>query len=297
VVNSDGRVTLTTGAVDIGGGLRAVEAQVMAEVLGIPYEDVIPRYGDTDSIGYSSISAGSGTGSGISASVFHTANQIKQRLIARAAAIWGVEASAVFYETSTGTLSTAVTDTEPARSLTFREIAARQQQTGGYISGHVDLGGATGAATFGAHIVDVEVDPDTGKVQVLRYTTIQDVGLALHRTMVEGQLQGGAVQGLGMALSEEYVYDADGVLRNSSLLDYRLPTTLDAPMIDTVLVEVPHPGHPMGVRGIGECAIVPPLAAVANAINDAIGVRMHQMPATPRVILDHLLEKQAGGAA
>ena len=87
------------------------------------------------------------------------------------------------------------------------------------------------------------------------------------------------------------------MLRNSSLLDYRLPTTLDTPMIDTILVEVPHPGHPLGVRGIGECAIVPPLAAVANAINDAIGVRMHQMPATPRVILGHLMASGVTGAA
>ena len=293
VVNSDGRVTLNTAAMDLGGGLRAVEAQVVAEVLGIPYEDVRPRYADTDSIGWTAISAGSGTGSGISASTYRTALQIKERMTGRAAAIWGVDPSAVSYDSATGTMSTPATDTEPARVLTFREVAVRQGSTGGFISGHVDLGGATGAPTYGGHIVDVEVNPETGKVRILRYTVVQDVGKALHPQNVEGQLQGGAMQGVGMALYEEYRYNADGVLQNGNLLDYRMPTALDAPMVDVVMVEVPHPGHPFGVRGIGECAIVPPMAAVANAVSAALGTRMHEMPATPRLILEHLLEPAA----
>ena len=296
MLNLDGRVTIDTATVDIGG-LRAIEAQVMAEVLGIPYEDVTPRYVDTDSIGFSGLTAGSGTGSGMSASVYKTAMQIKERLIARAAGIWGVDAAAVTYDTTTGTMSTPATDREPARALTFKELAARQQQTGGYISGHVDLGGATGAATYGGNIVDVEIDPETGKVTILRYTCVQDVGQALHLGYVEGQIQGGAVQGIGMALQEEYVYDANGILRNGSLLDYRMPTTLDTPNIETIVVEVPHPGHPLGVRGVGECSIVPPMAAIANALHDAIGMRMHSLPATPRVILEALLERTDTGAA
>ena len=136
--------------------------------------------------------------------------------------------------------------------------------------------------------MDVEVDPVTGKVTILRYTAIQDVGRAIHPSYVEGQIQGGVAQGIGMALSEEYVYDAAGQMRNNSLLDYRMPTALDVPMIDVVLVEVPNPGHPYGVRGVGEVPIVPPLAAVANAIADAIGVRIPKLPASPRVILEHL---------
>ncbi len=295
-LNSDGRITLDAATVDIGG-LRAIEAQVMAEVLGIPYEDVTPRYADTDSVGFASLTAGSGTGSGMSASVFHTAMQIKDRVIARAASIWGVDPSAVVYDTNTGNMSTPATDKEPAREMTFKQLAARQQQTGGYISGHVDLGGATGAATYGANIVDVEVDPETGKVTILRYTCVQDVGQVLHAGYVEGQIQGGAVQGIGMALQEEYVYDDNGILRNGSLLDYRMPTTLDTPNIETIIVEVPHPGHPYGVRGVGECAIVPPLAAIANAVHDAIGVRMHELPATPRRVLDALMEKGDTGVA
>ena len=296
MLNQDGRVTIDTAAVDIGG-LRAIEAQVMAEVLGIPYEDVAPRYVDTDSIGFTSITAGSGTGAGMSASVYHTAMQIKERVIQRAATIWGVDVAAVEYDTQTGTMTTPATDKDEARTMTFKQLAGRQQATGGYISGHVDLGGATGAATYGGHIVDVEVDPDTGKVTILRYTCVQDVGQALHMAYVEGQMQGGAAQGIGMALTEEYFYDSNGILRNGSLLDYRMPTTLDMPNIDTIVVEVPHPGHPLGVRGVGECSIVPPMAAIANAINDAIGIRMHQLPATPRVILEHLLPTGAGSEA
>jgi len=294
-LNQDGRISLDAAAVDVGG-LRAAEAQVMAEVLGIPYTDVMPRYVDTDSIGFTGNTGGSGTASGISASVFHAATQIKTRVIQRAATIWGVDVAAITYDTQTGTMTTPATDKDEARTMTFKQLAGRQQATGGYISGHVDLGGATGAATYGGHIVDVEVDPETGKVTILRYTCVQDVGRALHRGYVEGQMSGGAVQGIGMALHEEYYYDSNGVLKNGSLLDYREPTTLDTPNIESIIVEVPHPGHPLGVRGVGECSIVPPMPAIANAIYDAIGIRMHNLPATPRVVLEKLLEQREAAA-
>ena len=291
-LNNDGTVALSTAAMDIGG-LRAAEAQVMAEVLNIPYEDVHPRYVDTDGIGFSGMTGGSGTASGVSSSVYHVANQIKERMIERAAKIWEVDQAQVAY-TDDAVLTGPAGPDGKERALTFKQLAAMQAGTGGFISGHVDLGGSTGAATYGGHIVDVEVDTDTGKVTVLRYTVVQDVGQVLHKGYVEGQMQGGAVQGIGMALTEEYSYDDDGVLRNSSLLDYRIPTALDAPMIDTVLVEVPHPGHPLGVRGVGECNIVPPLGAIANAIHDAIGIRMHVLPATPRVLLEQILDQDGG---
>ncbi|HRA66298.1 MAG TPA: molybdopterin-dependent oxidoreductase, partial [Caldilinea sp.] len=105
-----------------------------------------------------------------------------------------------------------------------------------------------------------------------------------------GQLQGGAAQGVGWALNEEYVYDEQGRLLNTSLLDYRMPTTLDLPMIDTVLVEVPNPGHPYGVRGVGEVPIVPPAAALANAIYHATGARMHELPMSPARVVARLAE-------
>ncbi len=288
-VNTDGTVRLNASAVDVGG-LRAAEAIVMAEVLGIPYEDVKPHYVDTDSIGVTGITGGSGTGSGVSSSVFHTANQIKDRFIERAAKIWEIDKAEVVYGADGSLTGPAAADGKE-RKFSFKQLAAQQQGTGGFISGHVDLGGSTGASTYGGHIVDVEVDTDTGKVTVLRYTVVQDVGQVLHMGYVEGQMQGGAVQGIGMALTEEYSYDDAGVLRNSSLLDYRIPTALDTPMIECVVVEVPHPGHPLGVRGVGECNIVPPLGAIANAINDAIGIRQHNLPATPRVLLEQILDR------
>ena len=157
------------------------------------------------------------------------------------------------------------------RSLTFKQLAGQLAGSGGMIQARADVNPTTVGPAFAGHIVDVEVDPETGKVDILRYTAVQDVGRAIHPSYVEGQLQGGALQGIGMALSEEYFYDEDGVMRNSSLLDYRMPTALDTPMIDAVLVEVPNPGHPYGVRGVGEVPIVPPLAAITNAIHDAGG--------------------------
>jgi CO/xanthine dehydrogenase Mo-binding subunit len=134
---------------------------------------------------------------------------------------------------------------------------------------------------FATHIVDVEVDPETGKVTILRYTAVQDVGRAIHPSYVEGQLQGGVAQGVGWALNEEYFYNQNGQLMNASLLDYRMPTALDLPMIDTVMVEVPNPLHPFGVRGVGEVPIVPPAAALANAIYRATGVRQYDLPMNP----------------
>jgi CO/xanthine dehydrogenase Mo-binding subunit len=138
---------------------------------------------------------------------------------------------------------------------------------------------------IGAHVCDVEVDTDTGLVTVLRYTAFQDVGLALNPAAVEGQIEGSVVQGLGWALSESFDYGPDGRLRNASLLDYRMPTALDVPKIECVIVETPVPNVPYGVRGVGEVPIVPPGAAVANAIARATGVRMTRMPMTPERVL------------
>jgi CO/xanthine dehydrogenase Mo-binding subunit len=134
----------------------------------------------------------------------------------------------------------------------------------------------------------VEVDPDTGKVTILRYTALQDAGKAIHPSYVEGQMQGGAVQGIGWALNEEYYFSTQGQMLNSSFLDYRMPTTLDVPMIDTVIVEVANPNHPFGVRGVGETSIIPPLAAIGNAISHAIGRRINQLPMSPGRVLETL---------
>ena len=177
---------------------------------------------------------------------------------------------------------------DPSKTLTFKEMAELMPRTGGPITGRATSQPRGVGGAFATHVVDVEVDPDTGKVSILRYTATQDVGTAIHPSYVEGQIQGGAVQGIGWALNEEFVYNKDGSMVNASFLDYRMPTTLDLPMIDTVLVEVPNPGHPYGVRGVGEVPIVPPPAALANAIYRATGKRMKNLPMSPTYVLSQL---------
>ena len=177
---------------------------------------------------------------------------------------------------------------DPELRMTFRQLAARQNATGGPIVGSAGVNPGGAGPALGIHIVDVEVDPETGKVEVLRYTAVQDAGKAIHPSYVEGQMQGGAAQGIGWALNEEYFVNDQGQMMNSSFLDYRMPTTLDLPMIDTVIVEVANPGHPYGVRGVGEVPIVPPMAAMANAIHGALGVRIDQLPMNPGRILESL---------
>jgi len=284
-VNADGTVSLVEGSPDIGGG-RASMAMQMAEVLGIPAEDVHPAVGDTDAVGYTSLTAGSGATFKSGWASYEAAHDIRQQMIQRAARIWEVTADDVEY--SNGVASHK---SDPELKLTFKQLAARLNGTGGPIVGRGNVNPAGVGNAFAVHIADVEVDPDTGKVEVLRYTALQDVGKAIHPSYVEGQLQGGVAQGIGWALNEEYVYNADGEMDNSSFLDYRMPTSLDLPMIDTVLVEVPNPGHPFGARGVGEVCIIPPLAAMANAIYSAAGVRMDVLPMSPGNVLEALWAK------
>ena len=284
-VNADGTVSLVEGSPDIGGG-RASMAMQMAEVLGIPAEDVHPAVGDTDAVGYTSLTAGSGATFKSGWASYEAAHDIRQQMIQRAARIWEVTADDVEY--SNGVASHK---SDPELKLTFKQLAARLNGTGGPIVGRGNVNPAGVGNAFAVHIADVEVDPDTGKVEVLRYTALQDVGKAIHPSYVEGQLQGGVAQGIGWALNEEYVYNADGEMDNSSFLDYRMPTSLDLPMIDTVLVEVPNPGHPFGARGVGEVCIIPPLAAMANAIYSAAGVRMDVLPMSPGNVLEAIWAK------
>lgn len=281
-VDADGTVSLVVGSVDIGGQ-RAALAMQFAETMGIPYESVRPLVADTNSVGFTATTGGSRVTFASGWAVHEAALDVQRELETRAASIWEVDRELVSYDND------GVIRGPDGRSFTFQEIAAELPDTGGRVQGRADVKPGGVGAALAAHIVDVEVDPETGKVDILRYTAVQDVGTAVHPSYVEGQIQGGAAQGIGMALSEEYVFDESGNMRNASFLDYRMPTALDLPNIDTVLVEVPNPGHPYGVRGVGEVPIIPPLAAVANAIYDAIGVRMPRIPASPQVILEELL--------
>ena len=268
-VNKDGTVNLIEGSTDIGGS-RASIAMQLAETLGVAYDDIRPQVVGTAGVGYNDVTGGSRTTFGTGWAVYEVGKALLAEMSRRAADYWDVPAESVHAENGVFAHN--------GDRLTFRELA-----------GKLDVPVTASAAVhpqgygpgFGAHIVDVEVDVETGKVTILRYTAVQDVGKAIHPSYVEGQLQGGVAQGVGWALNEEYIYDAQGRLVNASLLDYRMPTALDLPMIDTVLVEVPNPGHPYGVRGVGEVPIMPPAAAVANAIYQAVGVRMAELPMSP----------------
>jgi len=286
-VNPDGSVSVVSGAPDIGG-TRAAMAMQVADVLGIKAEDVQPSVGDTDSIGYTSGAGGSSVSQKVGTVCYLVAQDVKQQMIDRAASIWEVPKEEVTYED--GVLQSK---SDPELRITFQDLAGRLNATGGPISGRANVNPGGAGPAFCANIVDVEVDPDTGKVDVLRFTVVQDVGKAIHPSYVEGQVQGASVQGIGWALNEEYFFGDDGQMMNSSFLDYRMPTSLDLPMIDTVLVEVANPGHPFGVRGVGEVSLVPPMAAVANAINNALGIRMTSMPMSPGRILEALEENSA----
>ena len=281
-VNYDGIVTLIMGSVDIGG-TRASIAQQTAETLGIAYEDVKPTVVDTDSIGYTFITGGSRTSFATGWAAIEAAEEVKKLMVARAARIWDTSEDDVEY--ADGVIQHR---SDPELRITFKDLARQLANTGGAITGSANVEPAGEGNGYAVHLVDVEVDPETGKTDILRFTAVQDAGKAVHPSYVEGQMQGGAVQGIGWALNEEYFFDDKGQMMNSSFLDYRMPTSLDLPMIDTVIVEVANPGHPYGVRGVGEAAIVPPMAAIANAINGAAGVRLNSLPMTPGNVLDAL---------
>jgi xanthine dehydrogenase molybdenum-binding subunit len=287
-IHTDGTVSVVTGSVDIGG-TRAAQAMIAAEVLGLEAEDVRALVADTDTTGHTDVTGGSRIALATGMAVFEAAHDVLTQLKARAAKLWEKQPGEVAF--SAGTFS-AVGNGVP--SLTLKQLATRLARTGGPVTGRATLNaGAVGAVgnAFATVCVDVEVDRETGKVRILRCTIVQDVGRALHPSYVEGQMQGAMAQGIGWALSEEYFYDQRGILRNSGLLDYRMPTCLDLPMIEALIVEVPNPNHPLGVRGVGEVGIVPPMAAVANAIYRAIGVRMTELPMSPPHVLKAILDR------
>ncbi|MCX6018232.1 MAG: xanthine dehydrogenase family protein molybdopterin-binding subunit [Chloroflexi bacterium] len=276
VINSDGRVSYLEGSTDIGG-LRASLAMQLAETIGLKYEDIRPMMGDTQTVGFNDATGGSRSTYGSGMAAHRLGLKIIAEMQKHAAALWDVQPEQVNVKGDVYSCG--------EKAITFKELAGQLDETGGPISVSVSLDTKGALPTFATQVVDVEVDVETGKLQILRYTAAQDVGRAIHPSYVEGQIQGGVVQGLGWAMHEEYVYDKDGHLLNGSLLDYRMPTALDMPMIDTILVEVPNPNHPFGVKGVGEVPIVPPAGALANAIYDAIGVRMNVLPMNPRNVL------------
>lgn len=277
-VGDDGSVTVATGSPDIGGS-RASMAMMAAEVLGQPYEKVRAIVADTASIGFSMVTGGSRTTFATGRAVIAAAEAVVGQLRAQAAAVWGVAEDEVEWRDGAAHCTAGA---EPREPMDIRALATAAGQSGtGTISAEVSVNPHDQAPGFAVHICDCVVDKETGQVAITRYTTVQDVGRAIHPSYVEGQMQGGAVQGIGWALNEGYVHDANGRLENAGFLDYRMPVASDLPMIDTVMVEIPNATHPFGVKGVGEVPIVPPLGAVANAVSAATGVRMRVLPLSP----------------
>ncbi len=282
-INEDGTVALLLGTIDVAGGHRASLSMIAAEELGIPMDRVRAVVADTSALGFNFVTAGSrGTFAGGLACAVAARDAIG-KLRQRVAKIREVPVEDV--EWQGGRAVPAATATKPFEPMSLADIAKVAGKTGGTIAGHAEINAQGAGPGFGVHIADVEVDPETGAVRVVRYTVVQDVGKAVHPSYVEGQMQGGAAQGIGWALNEEYVYGADGLLQNPGFLDYRVPVASDLPRIDTVIVEVPNPNHPYGVRGCGEVPIIAPMATIANAISSAVGVRLTDQPMSPPRLL------------
>ncbi|WP_370208390.1 xanthine dehydrogenase family protein molybdopterin-binding subunit [Pararhodobacter marinus] len=281
-ISEDGTSQVSVGTPDIGGS-RASIALMTAETLGIPYENVRVNIVETGALGVNEPTHGSRATFASGKAMWEAANQAIKEMCKRVAQKWDIDPEAVTWKD--GAAHPAGDNAGQFEPMSIKEIAAEMGKTGGPISGHHESTPSGAGPSFGTHVVDVEVDPETGRVTVLRYLVTQDAGRAIHPQYVEGQYQGGAAQGIGWALNEGYIYGEDGKLQNSVFLDYRVPVASDLPMIDTVIVEVPNPGHPFGVRGVGETGITPPLPAIANAIHAATGARLRALPMNPPAVL------------
>jgi CO/xanthine dehydrogenase Mo-binding subunit len=281
-VNDDGTVVVATGSPDIGGS-RASMAIMAAETLGVEYDQVRPIVADTASVGYTHVTGGSRVTFATGMAVVDATKIVIKDMCTRAAKVWGVDPEGVVWEN--GHARPASSNVGDFAPMSIKEIAAKRGQTGGPIVAAAGVNPAAVAPGYATQFCDVEVDPETGKVKILRFVAAQDVGRAIHPSYVEGQIQGGVVQGIGWALNEEYIYDAKGRLENPGFLDYRIPVASDLPMIEPVLVEVPNPGHPYGAKGVAEVNICPPMAAIANAIERAIGRRLTELPMSPPKVL------------
>src|SRR5438270_2742323 len=277
-INADGTVLVATGSPDIGGS-RASMAIMAAETFGVDYSQVRAIVADTASVGYTHVTGGSRVTFATGMAVVDACKKLVDDLRARAAMIWDVDADGVIWEE--GNAKPASSNVGDFKPLSLKEIAAKAAQTGGPLTAAASVNAGGQAPGFTTQFCDVEVDPETGKVTILRFVAAQDVGRAIHPSYVEGQIQGGVVQGIGWALNEEYIYDAKGRLDNPGFLDYRCPVASDLPMIEPILVEVPNPAHPYGAKGVGEVNICAPMAAIANAIDSAIHRRLTELPMSP----------------
>ncbi|MEQ9452142.1 MAG: xanthine dehydrogenase family protein molybdopterin-binding subunit [Pseudomonadales bacterium] len=284
-INENGTVMVIEGSPDIGGS-RASMALMAAETLGVNYEDVRAQVGDTESTGFCNVTGGSRTTFATGMAVTQACEDVIAECKKRAAMTWGVDEDQVEWQDGSVVPGPGVNaDVKP---MSLAELAGKAAKTGGPIQGRASVNAQGAGASFSVNFADLTVDTETGKVDVLSFTAIQDAGTAIHPAYVEGQMQGGAAQGIGWALNEEYIFDDNGVMQNAGFLDYRIPVASDLPMIETQIIEVPNPSHPYGVRGVGETPIVAPLAACSNAVSRAVGKRLTDLPLSPPNVLAQL---------
>ena len=287
-IAEDGMVTVMEGSPDIGGS-RAGMALMAAETLGVPYEKIKAHVGDTESTGFCNVTGGSRTTFATGMAVVQACEDIIAQCKQRAALTWDLDPEQVDWVDGEAVPKPGVNaDVKP---LSLADIARGAGRTGGPLLGRASLNAQGAGASFSVNWTDARVDKETGRTDILGFTAIQDAGRAIHPAYVEGQMQGGAVQGLGWALNEEYIYDENGVMENPGFLDYRVPVASDMPMIDTQIVEEPNPSHPYGVRGVGETPIVAPLAALSNAVRDQLGFRITDLPLSPPRVLEAIDER------
>jgi len=293
-LSSDGTVNVMLGTPDVAGS-RISMSLMVAEELGIDPGRVRTRLADTSALGYNHSSAGSRVTFSSGLAVIECTRKCIATVCKRAADTWGIDADSVAYED--GVVRPAGANAGDFEPLTLADICGKAASQGGAIAGHAEIVAKGAGPGFAIHICDIDVDPQTGFTKILRYAVIEDCGKAIHPHQVEGQYQGAAVQGIGWALNEEYIYNDKGVMENPSFLDYRMPVASDLPMIDAVIIEVPNPNHPYGVRGVGEVPLTPTMAAVGNAIGNAIGVRPKSLPMSPPKLLKLMEENELPVAA
>jgi CO/xanthine dehydrogenase Mo-binding subunit len=295
-VNEDGTAILLTGTVETGQGSLTVLAQIAAEELGIRPDEITVISADTDSTPMD-------TGPIASRTTYVTGNAIR---------LAAAKAKETLFETAAPLLNVAANQLEardhkiqvigfPQKSISIAEVAFKSQvglgrpilASGSYNPPTVPLDPETGQGkpfstyVYATQIAEVEVDTDTGRVDVLRIVAAHDCGTPINPRLVEGQVQGGIAMGVGFALSEEIVFE-NGVQSNPSLADYVLPTSMDTPPVDVIIVDNYDPTGPFGAKGVGEPILVPTAPAILNAIYDAVGVRLHSLPATPEKVLKAL---------
>ena len=282
MLNNDGTVNAVTGVNDITGTNTSF-AQILAEELNISLDQINITTGDTKTAPFAGMSAGSKTLFTVGRALREAAIDLREQMFEVAAD--RLEANENDLELKDNAVSVKGS---PDQSLGMDRLASMTTGFGALYKPLVGSGSIAAriqAPGFTAQLVKVEVDTDTGNVELKDFAIVQDVGFAINPLSVEGQMEGGAVQGMGIGLWEEYIYDDDGKLRNAGLLDYRMPTAADVPDIESLIVEVPSEDGPYGARGVGEPSITAGGAAIANAIADAIGARVSEIPATPERVL------------